>query len=504
MAGGLSNADEYIADQAVDLSALTYTNQGALRNLEVKAELAGAIREAVTAVYGPDYRVEVMSGAQGKGSRGTTGSRRHTTGVAADVWVYSPEGKRLKGDDLVPLSQHWLATKTGSVGFPAKKGQSLHLDLVGGTGPGAVPRNKGEGAVWYYGSPSAAQRKALTSGVKGTVPTYAIDPAMVKKGIIPKVNIPSVGSLTDTKRVAPQPLDMPRSIAIKRGEASVPRGFDSPKTGAQVDALYAGIVPGKTVLTAPSDKTVPKAPVAGLKLPVAPAVKVATPAPKPAPTKPVAGLTKLVAPTPSAAKLPSVAGFTVPTKRPPQRGVIKTTAPDQEPIPHDVVPKSVQTPLNTSKAPVAGLIQLKVPGQTVLASATTPTSQGAGATPRDEKLAQRLAMSAASGERAAAAKATQARIEAQQRAAAEQAAVQRKAAAAQRLAAERTRQQAAAQARASVIAHMSPAGRAANAPGISHNYSTVSHPGERYDVMGNDMAFQPRSVQTSDRWNTGY
>lgn len=51
---------------------------------------------------------------------------------------------------------------------------------------------------------------------------------------------------------------------------------------------------------------------------------------------------------------------------------------------------------------------------------------------------------------------------------------------------------------------MSPAGMAAANPGISHSYSTVAHAGTRTDVHGNDMAFQPRSVQTSDRHNTGY
>ena len=39
---------------------------------------------------------------------------------------------------------------------------------------------------------------------------------------------------------------------------------------------------------------------------------------------------------------------------------------------------------------------------------------------------------------------------------------------------------------------------------ITHNFAPVTHAGERTDVMGNDMAFMPTSVQTSSRWNTGY
>lgn len=59
-------------------------------------------------------------------------------------------------------------------------------------------------------------------------------------------------------------------------------------------------------------------------------------------------------------------------------------------------------------------------------------------------------------------------------------------------------------AEAARLATLTPAGQAAQTPGIAHNYAPVSHAGERTDVFGNDMAHQPRSVQTSDRWNTGY
>lgn len=181
------------------------------------------------------------------------------------------------------------------------------------------------------------------------------------------------------------------------------------------------------------------------------------PAPKPAPTKPVAGLTKLVAPAPSAAKLPSVAGFAVPTKRPPQRGVIKTTAPDQEPIPHDVVPQSVLDAgggtgslLTTKKPPVAGLIQLKVPGAPVAGALN-----GGG----DAAAARMARMKSASDAttRLGAAQAEQARIAARQTAAQVELRAASQRAAAERLATTRAAADKAAAARAAALAAVRPA-----------------------------------------------
>lgn len=39
---------------------------------------------------------------------------------------------------------------------------------------------------------------------------------------------------------------------------------------------------------------------------------------------------------------------------------------------------------------------------------------------------------------------------------------------------------------------------------IGHNFAPVKSAGERFTQLGQDMAFMPKSVQTSDRWNTGY
>lgn len=143
-------------------ATLSYNTGGAKRNLTVKQTLENDIIDAVTDVYGPDYSVSVISGRQQKGvSKGMVGSRRHTH-AAADVHVYDGNGERVAGDDLVPLAQHWLADGKGSVGFPAKAGQSMHIDHFGGEHDGGVKLAGSEGKLWYYGNPTSSQRKLLS------------------------------------------------------------------------------------------------------------------------------------------------------------------------------------------------------------------------------------------------------------------------------------------------------------------------------------------------------
>lgn len=190
---------------------LAYENSGAKRNLPVDSNLEKAIADSVLAVYGDGYKASIISGGQGEGSRGTTGSRRHTTKGAADVYVYDPAGNKLSPDELVPLGQHWAGSRMGGVGFPAN-GQSMHLDLIGGQGPGAIPLQAGEGMIWYYGTPTAAQRKALTSG---ELPKYRVDPQSVAKGLVPPGAIPEVvASELDTEApAAPLALEMRKIVA---------------------------------------------------------------------------------------------------------------------------------------------------------------------------------------------------------------------------------------------------------------------------------------------------
>jgi hypothetical protein len=191
---GVGNA--YLEDSAVPLATLQMQNQNATRNRPINPALASALQDAVTRTYGSGYTVSVMSGAQPAGPRGTpgtTGSRRHGTGDAADIVVRDPAGKSLTPNQLLPLARQWLASDTGSVGFPADGTNFLHLDLVGGSGNGAIPLPKGEGRLWYYGTPDKLQQQELTAALNGVAPP------------LPPMNIPDVA--TDLAYVpdAPEP-----------------------------------------------------------------------------------------------------------------------------------------------------------------------------------------------------------------------------------------------------------------------------------------------------------
>lgn len=183
---------------------LRYANQGATRNQPIKSELEAAIRMGVLATYGDGYRVDIISGGQ-TNDRRVGKTIRHDHGHAADVYIYGPDGKRLEGDSLLPIAQHWQSQGLGGVGFPAKSGQSLHLDLVGGKGPGSRPTQGKEGMLWYYGTPSSSQKRALTSGV---TPQYKIPYEQVAKGLVPPKNVPGgdeYAVLTALDTVAPEP-----------------------------------------------------------------------------------------------------------------------------------------------------------------------------------------------------------------------------------------------------------------------------------------------------------
>jgi GH24 family phage-related lysozyme (muramidase) len=201
----------------------------------------------------------------------------------------------------------------------------------------------------------------------------------------------------------------------------------------------------------------------------------------------------------------------------PKPGVIKTTAPEQQPIPKGVVPQvivggsltpkptSANANLNSARAEQRSALTNKAPVAGLTPAGTKPTAAsvlpglnggGAAAAARFER------MNRANTAKATAARAAQ-RAQASAAAAAASAAAAMKARAQQAWQA-RAQSERAAATRAAILASMSPAGLAASAPGISHNYSTVAHAGERTDVFGNDQAFNTRSQQTSDRWNTGY
>lgn len=109
--------------------SIRYANAGAKRNLPVTPSLEAKLVSAVSATFGPGYTVEVFSGGQQKGtSRGLTGTRRHTGGRAADIYVVGPNGKRVTdAGRLMLLRNYWLANGYGSAGH-FMKGMGLHLD----------------------------------------------------------------------------------------------------------------------------------------------------------------------------------------------------------------------------------------------------------------------------------------------------------------------------------------------------------------------------------------
>jgi hypothetical protein len=252
--------DAYLQEQEARLAPYRYEySAGTKRNLPVSDALADQLTKSVTAVYGPDYTVGVMSGAQGRGSAGQVGSRRHGTEVAADVWVYDPSGRRLTGNELVPLSQHWLASGVGSVGFPAD-GRALHLDLIGGNVKGAVPLGPKEGRLWYYGTPPQSLRSTLSASLSDKVrPNYAFDPEIVEKGLIPPAEVPSaVASALDVTAPLVPPVPAPPIDRAPR-EAPVPamrQGLlDMLKEGPPMpESLPEPMPAAPVVASAPADR----------------------------------------------------------------------------------------------------------------------------------------------------------------------------------------------------------------------------------------------------------
>lgn len=140
---------------------LSYTNKGATRNRPLTVNLEGKIGDAVTAVYGRGYTVQVYSGGQpGKGEGGNrVGSVRHDHGRAADVHIYGPDGKQVTGDALAPLGKHWREQGYGGVGMEMHGG-GVHLDEWTTPPPGG-------GMAWGYdkqgGSYTPAMRAALAT-----------------------------------------------------------------------------------------------------------------------------------------------------------------------------------------------------------------------------------------------------------------------------------------------------------------------------------------------------
>ena len=143
------------------LDIVSMVNSGATRNRPITDSLRGNLAKAVRMAYGPNHRVEVFSGGQlPKGTPGSeghnTGSVRHNNGMGADVYVYGPNGKRLRGDALAPLVSYWAANKLGGRGLEMEGG-GVHVDEH------ETPPTPKSGMFWNYGKASPVQQAALTA-----------------------------------------------------------------------------------------------------------------------------------------------------------------------------------------------------------------------------------------------------------------------------------------------------------------------------------------------------
>jgi len=156
---------------------LIYVNRGSgtIRNKDITEYLFNEISKAILAVYGPGFYAHIYSGGQDRRKRGArrVGSVRHDDygegGRAADIYVYNKEKVKLRGEELAPLVQYWLAKNIGGVGIEMAVG-GVHLDQW------AKPPTKRSGMFWYYdyGKGTAwrkVQQEAIRNGLSGVMPT---------------------------------------------------------------------------------------------------------------------------------------------------------------------------------------------------------------------------------------------------------------------------------------------------------------------------------------------
>jgi hypothetical protein len=126
-----------------------YVNASATRNKEVQSSLENII---IQAAKNTGLSVEIFSGGMTPQRR--TGSDRHLNGYAADVWLYTSEGKRLNVNsqelrDWCQQAKNAGATAIGAgVGYMGAVG--VHLDISAGN---TVPANSAK--YWGAGGRSA-------------------------------------------------------------------------------------------------------------------------------------------------------------------------------------------------------------------------------------------------------------------------------------------------------------------------------------------------------------
>jgi hypothetical protein len=207
-------------------------NQGATRNLAIADELRTGITSAIEAAYGPGYKARVYSGGQpalGSGGR-RVGSTRHDDGMAADLYVYDPQGTRVTGDGLAPLARYWLANSKGGVGLEMRGG-GIHLDA-----------HRDRPPFWTYGPITAAQRAAVQEGLaargQGGVTATAYAPEAPR--------VASAPPMVKTTPITPDQaaaLGMDQNDMVQHNRTSVMVPRRAPTAADQVDAI-AKAAPG--------------------------------------------------------------------------------------------------------------------------------------------------------------------------------------------------------------------------------------------------------------------
>lgn len=203
------------AGTALAANNVRYANAAGIRNKRITDNLQRNLSEAVLAAYGPGYTAEIYSGGQdakGHGHR-RTGSTRHDNGSAADVYIYGPDGKRLRGNQLGPIAQEWLAKQRGGVGLEMNGG-GIHLD-----------EHKNRAKTWTYGPLTPGQRAAVSAGLAGNVPQNMTPTA----GSIAAAQKPTVSALAGSVPL-PTPAPANRFGGTAAGNAMGGMGGGGPVT----------------------------------------------------------------------------------------------------------------------------------------------------------------------------------------------------------------------------------------------------------------------------------
>jgi len=224
--------------RSVALAPIEDITQKKTRNKPARKDLIQEIREDVARVYGPGYKVTIVSAGQkpaprnpvtgepiscktGKCSgRTKSDTTRHDidkkTGEAsaADVNITAPDGTTLEGDALAPLAQEWQSKGRGSTGYYGDG--MLHLDFIGGEKGRALVGSEGLSWDWTMerdsnnrpipGTGSAKFAKAVANGQNGIAPEYKGEEGSVA-GL--QIARPTLGKKLVTVGAEPEELVVP-------------------------------------------------------------------------------------------------------------------------------------------------------------------------------------------------------------------------------------------------------------------------------------------------------